>query len=65
MTKQGQNQGEGNKTADREYREAATRHAQSNKSKPKAEEARRAIDDEEGEELEQARRETGAHPAKD
>jgi hypothetical protein len=37
--KESQNQGEGNRTADREYREGATRFAQTDKSKQKAREA--------------------------
>jgi hypothetical protein len=57
---QSQNQGEGNKTADREYRQAATEHAQSDKSKPKADEAKRAVEGQENEELEKARKDTGS-----
>jgi len=49
------NQGEGNKTADREYRQGATQHAQSGRSEPKAREAAEALD-EESEELEEAER---------
>jgi hypothetical protein len=49
------NEGEGNKTADREYRQAATRHAASPKSEKKAREAEEAIEGEEAEELEEAR----------
>lgn len=52
------NEGEGNKTADREYRQAATRHAASPKSEKMAREAEEAVDGEEGEELEAARQET-------
>jgi hypothetical protein len=52
------NEGEGNKTADREYREAATRHAVSPKSEKMAREAEKALDGEEGKELEKAREST-------
>lgn len=52
----GKNEGEGNKTADREYREAATRHAKSGRSEAKAREAEDALD-EDSEELEEAERE--------
>ena len=52
------NEGEGNKTADREYRQAATRHAVSPKSEKMAREAEEALEGEEAEELEQARQST-------
>jgi hypothetical protein len=52
------NEGEGNKTADREYRQAATRHAVSPKSEKMAREAEEALDGEEGKELEEARQST-------
>lgn len=52
------NEGEGNKTADREYRQAATRHAASPKSEDKAREAEEAIEGAEGKELEAARKST-------
>ena len=48
------NEGEGNKTADREYRKGATQHAESGRSEQKAKEAEEALDGDEGEELEQA-----------
>ena len=48
------NEGEGNKTADREYRKSATRHAASPKSDPKAREAEEAMEGEERDELEEA-----------
>ena len=51
------NEGEGNKTADREYRKGATQHAQSEGSKQKAKEAEEALEGEEREELEEAERE--------
>jgi hypothetical protein len=52
------NEGEGNKTADREYRQAATRHAVSPKSEKMAREAEEALEGEEGKELEEARQST-------
>jgi hypothetical protein len=52
------NEGEGNKSADREYRQAATRHAASPKSEKMAREAEEAIEGEEGAELEEARQAT-------
>jgi hypothetical protein len=52
------NEGEGNKTADREYRQAATRHAASPKSEKMAREAEEAIEGDEGKELEEAREST-------
>jgi len=56
-------QGEGNRTADREYREAATRHAQSGKSEDAAKQAKRALEGSEREELAKAERDgkTGKH----
>lgn len=54
------NEGEGNKSADREYRKAATRHAASPKSEKMARQAEEALETEEGAELEEARRETKA-----
>jgi hypothetical protein len=55
------NEGEGNKSADREYRQAATRHAASPKSEKKAREAEEALETEEGAELEEARQSTKQH----
>jgi len=49
-------QGEGNRTADREYRESATRHAQSGKSEDAAKQAKRAVEGKEREELAKAER---------
>jgi hypothetical protein len=54
------NEGEGNKSADREYRQAATRHAVSPKSEKMAREAEEAIEGNEAEELEEARESTKA-----
>jgi hypothetical protein len=51
------NEGEGNRTADREYRRAAGRFAKSDEAKRKAREAAEAIDDPaERDELEEAER---------
>lgn len=58
MSKQAtKNEGEGNKTADRDYRRGATEHAQSGRSEEKAREAEDALDGDEAEELEEAERE--------
>jgi hypothetical protein len=47
--------GEGNREADRKYRNAATEHAQSGRAEPAAREAEEALDDEdEAAELEEA-----------
>ena len=48
------NEGEGNKTAAREYNEKATEHAGSGKSEPAAKEAEAAIEGPEGDELRRA-----------
>ncbi len=53
--------GEGNVEADRRYREKTTEFARSGKVEPAAREAKEALDGPEGEELERARRESGAH----
>jgi hypothetical protein len=50
------NEGEGNRTADRQYRENVSRHVQSGKSQPAAEDARRALDSDEADELREAER---------
>lgn len=53
----GKNEGEGNKTADRAYREGATRHAKSGRSEDKAREAEEALErEDESEELAEAER---------
>jgi hypothetical protein len=49
-------QGEGNKTADQHYRSSATKHAQSGKSPPAADRAKRALEGDDGVELEEAER---------
>lgn len=52
---QPKNQGEGNREADRKYRQAASEHARSGRSEGAAREAEEALEDkEESEELERA-----------
>ena len=51
------NEGEGNRTADRKYREDVRRHVESGKSKPAAEEAERALEGSEADELRRAEEE--------
>jgi len=58
-----QNEGEGNKTAAREFNREQKKFAESGKVKPAAEEAKRAVDGKEQEALEQAERE-GASKAR-
>lgn len=58
-----QNEGEGNKTAAREFNREQKKFAESDKVKPAAEEAKRAVDGKEKEALEQAERE-GASKAR-
>lgn len=58
------NEGEGNKTAAREYNKAATAHAQSGKADEAARKARRAMDTPEGTEMREAEIEGKRH-AKD
>jgi hypothetical protein len=48
------NEGEGNRTADRQYREGVRRHVESGASAPAAEEAQRALEGAEGDELRRA-----------
>ena len=47
-------QGEGNRSADREYREGVAKHVQAGKSEQAAREAEEALDSDEAEELEAA-----------
>jgi hypothetical protein len=49
-------QGEGNRTADRKYRDSATRHAESGKSEEAAKQAKRALEGGDREELAKAER---------
>ena len=44
------NEGEGNRTADRQYREGVRRHVESGASEPAAEEAQHALEGAEGDE---------------
>jgi hypothetical protein len=53
---EGKNEGEGNRTADRQYREHVSRHVESGKSEPAAEDARRALDSDEADDLREAER---------
>jgi len=48
------NEGEGNRTADRKYREGVRRHVESGASEPAADEAQRAVESDEGDELRRA-----------
>jgi hypothetical protein len=48
------NEGEGNRTADRNYREGVRRHAQSGASEPAAKEAERALEGDEADDLREA-----------
>ena len=48
------NEGEGNRTADRQYREGVRRHVESGASEPAAEEAEQALEGAEGDELRRA-----------
>jgi hypothetical protein len=57
------NQGEGNRDADRQYRDAATRHAQSGKTEGEARQAEEALDGDEAKELAEAEKK-GKSPAK-
>jgi hypothetical protein len=51
---QTKNEGEGNRTADRKYREGVQAHVKSGASKPAAEEAEEALDSSEADELRKA-----------
>lgn len=53
---QGKNEGEGNRTADRQYRENVSRHVKSGKSDAAAEDARRALEGDEADDLREAER---------
>jgi hypothetical protein len=48
------NEGEGNRTADRKYREGVRRHVESGASEHAADEAQRAVESDEGDELRRA-----------
>lgn len=60
MTDQQKNEGEGNKTAAREYNKKQKEFAQSGPVKEKAREAADALDGDQADELEKARKESGA-----
>ena len=51
---QPKNEGEGNRTADRKYREGVRRHVESGASEPAAEEAQHALEGSEADELRKA-----------
>jgi hypothetical protein len=51
---QSKNEGEGNRTADRKYREGVHRHVESGASEPAAEEAQHALESPEADELRRA-----------
>jgi len=51
---QPKNEGEGNRTADRKYREGVRRHVESGASEPAAEEAEHALEGSEADELRKA-----------
>jgi hypothetical protein len=51
---QSKNEGEGNRTADRHYREGVRRHVESGASGPAAEEAEHALESSEADELRKA-----------
>ena len=61
---QSKNEGEGNRTADRKYREGLEAHVKSGASKPAADEAEEALESSEGEELRRAEKvgRTGPQP---
>jgi hypothetical protein len=56
-----QNEGEGNKTAAREYNKATTEFAKSGQVEGKAREAKQAVDGPEGEKLREAERKGQSH----
>jgi len=53
----GKNEGEGNRTADRQYRENVSRHVKSGESEKAAEDARRALEGDEADDLREAEQE--------
>ena len=56
------NEGEGNRTADRKYREDVRRHVQSGASEAAAKEAEHALDSDEGKDLREAEAEAKKGP---
>jgi hypothetical protein len=63
-TDQSKNEGEGNRSADRRYREGVRRHVESGAPEAAAEEAERALESNEGEELREAEAEGKARKDK-
>jgi len=61
------NEGEGNRTADRQYREGVRRHVESGASESAAEEAQHALEGAEGDELRRAepKAKAGRKPRRD
>lgn len=59
---QSNNEGEGNRTADRAYREGVRRHVESGASEAAAEEAQHALEGAEAEELRKAEESTKGGP---
>jgi hypothetical protein len=57
MTKEQKNEGEGNRTAAREYNKDAQEFARSGKVEKSADKARKAVEGEEGESLKRAEKE--------
>ena len=60
-----QNEGEGSKTAAREYNQKASEHARSGKSDPAAKEAEKAIEGDEATDLQRAEDEGRKHIAEE
>ena len=58
------NEGEGNRSADRHYREGVRRHVESGASEPAADEAERALESSEGDELRDAEADAKARKAR-
>jgi hypothetical protein len=65
MPQGSKNEGEGNRTADRQYREGVSRHISSGESEPAADEARRALDGDEADDLREAEQEGKSRAAAD
>jgi hypothetical protein len=59
---QSKNEGEGNRTADRRYREGVRRQEQSGASEPAADEAERALEGDEADDLRKAEEAAKAGP---
>lgn len=61
MAQQQKNEGEGNKTAAREFNQAQTKFTQSGKVEPAAQKAKKAVDSSEGADLKKAEEEGRRH----